>query len=350
MVRVLAVLSLFTFAQDNKPPDPPANPHKNLPFARSLDKAMQYLKTKADKADPGIMAYVGWAFLLDGRDEFKPALDGIVARAMNSCKEEKHFNANWHAALSILFLAEVHKRRPNDKIAEALKDAAKVVAKTMEGTGGWCHHKGYAAESGYDRRGGGTDICMMTALMVAALMNAKAAGADIPQGPIANGIGNLKRLARGGLLPYGTGNASPDRAGARAAMLAYALWVGGQKHDPIFGEIAQAVPRLFNQTEQGHACGAQNFFALALGSYAIGQYGNFAGQWLGRLQQRPDGTVTMRNDGSKDLNFGGGHIADTAVYCVMILLQHAKFLENVDKPAAPGAAPGPKKNPFSQKE
>lgn len=339
MICEIALVSLF-IAQD-----PPENPHRNLPHARSLDKAMADLKAKADKADPGIMAYLGWAFLLDGREEFKPALNAIVERSLHSCCEEKHFNANWHAALAILFLAEVYKRQPSDPIKEALKNAVKVVAKTVEPTGGWCHHKGYARESGYDRKGGGTDISMLTALMVAALFNVKSAGLEVSDALIQNGVANLKRMARGGGIAYGTGNGAGDKAGARGAMLAYALWLGKQTSDPFLGEVARNLPQAFSQTQAGHACGAQNFFALALGSTAVGQYGNFAATWLGRLPIKADGTVTMLNDGNKDLNFAGGHLADTAVYAIMILLQHAKILEE-------GPPKDGRKNPspFSQKK
>ncbi len=343
MMKAIAGLALVLFLQDAE------NPHKNLQYSKNLDKAMEYLKSRADRSDPGVMCYLGWAFLLDGRDAFKPALEGIIDRACRSCLEEKHMNANWHVALAMLFLAEVYKRQPSDKVAEALKASVKLVAKTIEGSGGWCHCKGFAARSGYDRKGGGTDICMLTALMVAALMNVRAAGLPSNDGLIATGVANLKRLSRGGLLAYGTGNNVGDKAGARAAMLAYALWVGKQTQDPTFGEIARSVPPMFGQAQAGHACGGQNFFALALGSTALGQYGNFASAWLGRLRQAADGTVTMLNDGNKDLNFAGGHMIDTAVYAIMILLQHPKILE-VAAPR-PNAVPGEKpKSPFSQKD
>jgi hypothetical protein len=365
MVRVALLVAFFAFVQDpqpqgqpqpqpqQEPPKPPENPHKNLPHAQTLEKCMQYLKTKADRSDPGVMCYIGWAFLLDGREEFKPALNGIIQRAKTSCLEQKHFNGNWHMALAILFLAEVYKRQPDDGIKDALKEAVKAAAKTMEPTGGWCHRKGYARESGYDKKGGGVDICMLTATMVAAMMNVRAAGIDPCDGPINNGINNLKQLSRGGGLAYGTGNPVGDKAGARGAMLAYALWLGKQTQDPFFGNVARSLPGMFGQAQTGHASGGQNFFALALGSYAIGQYQNFVATWLGKLPVKANGEVTMLADGSRDLNFGGGHLMDTAVYCMMILMQHPKILEeHGPAPAAGGNAPEPEKkpSPFSQKK
>jgi hypothetical protein len=309
-------------------PQPAENPHKDLPFAKSLDAALQYLKPKAETADPGIMCYLGWAFLLDGREEFKAALKTIIDASCRSAVETKHFNANWHVANSMFFLAEVYKRQPSDKVKQALAESVKVAAKGVEATGGWCHHKGYAGKSGYDKRGGGVDICMLTALMVGGLMNVKAAGLETNDSLISNGITNLKRQSRGGMLAYGTGNSSPDRAAARGSMLAAALWFGKNTSDPHFGEIKQLLPQAWARTESGHASGPLNFFAVALASYATGQYGNFASTWLGRLPVAKDGSVTMRCDGRNDNNFDGGHLADTAIYAVMILLQEKGILGN----------------------
>lgn len=337
MMRLAVGLLVLAF-QDQEPQAPVDNPHKDLPHAKSLDAALQYLKPKAETADPGVMCYLGWAFLLDGREDFKPALQTIIDAACRSALESKHFNANWHVAQSMFFLAEVYKRRPSDKIKEVLAESIKVAGKNVEGTGGWCHHKGYAGKSGYDKRGGGVDICMLTALMVAALMNVKAAGLPSNDSLISNGITNLKRQGRGGMFGYGTGNSSPDRAAARGSMLAAALWFGKNTSDPHFADVKQLLPQAWGRTEQGHAFGPQNFFAVALASYATGQYGNFAAAWLGKLSVKKDGSVTMRCDGAKDNNFDGGHLADTAVYAVMILLQEKGILGNDG--AGSGSAPG----------
>lgn len=315
-----AILLISAAAQDKPPP-------KTFPYERNLNKALGYLLTKADKCDPGIMSYVGWAFLLDGRDDYKPALDSIIQRCLKACVEEKHFNANWHVALSMLFLAEVQKRRPDDKIAEALKASVTVAAKNVEATGGWCHHKNYAKESDYLKKGGGVDLSMLTALMLSALANAKAAGVEVPERLIAGALDNLKRLSKDGDLAYGTSNGSPDKACARRAMAAYGLWLLGKTEDPIFAAAKTGLPAVMGQMEQGHACGAQNFFSAALGSYATGQADTFARTALGRLSQKSDGTVVLRNDGSKDLDFAGGHVPDTAVYAIVILMQRPKILE-----------------------
>lgn len=349
-------------AQDPQPPAPPPqepqpapksneNPHKDLPHAKSLDAALQYLKGRAATADIGVMCFLGWAFLLDGREEFKPALNTIIDSACRSCIEQKHFNANWHVAEAMLFLAEVYKRQPSEKIAAALKESVKVAGKNVESTGGWCHHKGHARESGYDKRGGGVDISMLTALMVSALANVKAAGLEGNDSLIANGIANLKGMARGGLIGYGTGNSAPDRAAARGAMLAFGLWVGKQTSDPHLGAMKQVLPQAWGRAESGHAFGAQNFFALAMGSYACGMYGNFAAQWLGKLPIKADGSVTMRADGNQDRNFDGGHLADTAVYALMILLQEKDILGGDGGGGGGGIRPAVPKgtSPFSQK-
>jgi hypothetical protein len=302
-------------------------PKRTLPYSRNLGRALDYLKAHAAKCDTGIMCYLGWAFLLEGSDELKPALDAIVKRALKACVEEKHFNANWYVAHSMLFLSQVQKRRPDDSIVEALKASIAVAARTVEPTGGWCHHKNYGKESDYLKRGGAVDLSMLTALMLAALACAKAAGVSVPEALIENGLANLKRLAKDGNIPYGTQNPVADKVCTRGAMAAYALWMLGKTDDPLFDHAKKTLPPLMGQVEAGHACGAQNFFAVALGSYAIGRYDAFARASLGRLSQKRDGSVVMRNDGSKDLNFGGGHLADTAVYALMILLQTPKILE-----------------------
>jgi hypothetical protein len=192
---------------------------------------------------------------------------------------------------------------------------------------------------------------MLTAMMVAALMNVKAAGIEVNDSLISNGIANLKGQSRGGLIGYGTGNGAPDRAGARGAMLAFALWLGKQTSDGHFGAMKQVLPQAWGRAEQGHAFGPQNFFALALGSYAAGMYGNFAAQWLGKLSIAKNGAVTMHSDGAKDNNFDGGHIADTAVYAIMILLQEKGILEGNGGGSTGGIRPAtPNGNsPFSQK-
>jgi hypothetical protein len=193
---------------------------------------------------------------------------------------------------------------------------------------------------------------MLTALMAAALMNAKSAGIDVNESLIANGIANLKRMSRGGLIGYGTGNGAPDRAAARGSMLAYALWLGKQNSDPHLGQVKQLLPQAWSRTEQGHAFGPLNFLAVALGSYATGQYGNFAATWLGRLPVKKDGSVIMRNDGSKDNNFDGGHLADTAVYAILILLQEKGILGGDAGGPSGGIRPASPKSasPFSQKK
>jgi hypothetical protein len=109
-------------------------------------------------------------------------------------------------------------------------------------------------------------------------------------------------------------------------MLAAALWFGKNTSDSHFADVKKLLPQAWSRTEQGHAFGPLNFFAVALGSYATGQYGNFAATWLGKLSVKKDGSVTMRCDGAKDNNFDGGHLADTAVYAIMILLQEKDIL------------------------
>jgi hypothetical protein len=318
-----------------------------LPHQEKLDKALAYLKSKMSSLDAGIMPYMGLAFLLDGREEFKEPLQTIVDQTLPLTGESKHFNGNWHLAQAILFLSEVYKRDPSERIAEALKQASKSAARSVEATGGWCHHRGYAARSGYDRKGGGVDISMLTALMVAALMNMRAAELEVNGSLISNGVSNLKGMSRGGLIGYGTGNGAPDRAAARGAMLAFALWLGKQSGDPHVGAVKQILPRVLGQTESGHAWGPLNFLAVGLAGYATGQYGSFASTWLGRLRQAADGTVTLRADGRNDNNFDGGHVGDTAVYAILILLQRKNILE---AGGGSGAARRPSISPFSQRK
>jgi hypothetical protein len=192
---------------------------------------------------------------------------------------------------------------------------------------------------------------MVTATMLSALVIMKSEGIDVPQGLIEGATRNLSSLTRGGGICYGTGNGCPDRALSRGAAAYMGLSAAKMTSAWICGPLAQALPGAVAHTENGHAYGPVHFFAVAVAMHQMGQYANFANQWLPALssRQKEDGSVHMLNDGKTDgeANFTSGHrVGSTAVFAMMILLQKYKLFEAPKKPVAVAKKPAlsPKKD------
>jgi hypothetical protein len=352
-MRVTAALILLAGVgapqdQDKDKEKDKPNPHKGMSYYSQYQKAMDYLVANHSKSGYGLVPelFAGLAFMMDGRDEYADPFEKCVQAALRGYKNDTAFNGCWFVAYGAFFLATVYLRDPRPEIKEALENAITLAEKNVESTGGWCHHKGFAAESGYDKKGGGTDLGMVTATMLSAFYLMQAGGIKVPSSLIERATRNLQSISTGGGICYGTNNRVGDRAMSRIASALIGMNVAKQTQNPLYGPGAQGLPRAVQNTENGHAYGPIHFFSCAVAMHLMGQYPAYANHWLPILsgRQKEDGTISTTNDGKTDgeARFTSGHrVGSTAIFAIMCLLQKNKLFEPPKKVAGGGGpAPG----------
>jgi hypothetical protein len=319
----------------------------------AYERAVAYVVENAPRAQLVPRLFAGFVFMLDGRPELKPKLEECVQAALRGARADRGFHANWELAYSGLFLSILYLRDPRPEVREALQGIPALAEKSIESSGGWCHHKNMCAEVDYYRLGGAIDIAMITATMLSAFLIMKSAGIEVPAALIERATRNLSAITRGGEFTYGTRHGNATGGFCRAASAVIGLHLAKQSSAWIYAPFTQALPRFVDRIEAAHAYGPIHFFAVSVAASLIGQYPAISRHWLPILtsRQKPDGSLAMLNDGKDDgeAKFTAGHrVGSTAVFALMILLQKRPLIDPPRSPAPPRAAPAPaKKSPFS---
>jgi hypothetical protein len=325
-------------------------------YSSNYQKAMNYIKENYPKVGYSYVPtlFAGFAFLMDGRAEYRPDFDKCVQVALRGYKNEKAFNGNWFLAWGSFFLATVYLHEPRPEIRDALVDALAVAERNIESTGGWCHHKGFAAESGYDKKGGATDLGILTTTFLSAMHLMKVGGIDVPKSLIERATKNLESIKTGAGFSYGTRNRHPDYAMSRGSMALIGWTVAKQTSHDLYTPAAEALPKAFKDTERAHSFGPLHFFACSVASQLLGKYSDYASHWLPELasRQKEDGTLIMWADGTgkKDgeARFTqGNRVASSSVFAIMISLQKGGLYPSKKSSSTAGGGGGP--SPFSKK-
>lgn len=333
MLSTLTALVLFCAQEPQKPqaqPHTSTDPYKCKACAPALAKAIAYLEKGMGSTDSYRQVLMGWVWLIEGKhpDDLKR----VVNMCCNSFYKQGGFNGNWATGMAAIFLSEVYKRQPTAKIKEALQEILVYAAKNVEATGGWCHHLGFAAESGYNKIGGGVDLGIVTCMMFGAMLNMKACGLDVDDALFAKVQANLESLSDGQGICYGTDNKWGDIAMGRASW----MWLG--LHDPRYAtlKLAKGVPNglkaRFKDTNKGHAYPPVHFHSVAMAMHLQGpeMYGKFFAHWADPLiaLQKEDGSVELPHSENKPLQKEDKFYGGTASFALILLLQQPGAMEN----------------------
>jgi hypothetical protein len=312
----------------------------------ALGKAMAYLKAnlRSDSAKRvigsklGGYVFGGFAFMMDGASEKE--LEDCVRYCRQAVKDEG-FNRNWYLSMSMIFLAEYATRCGlTPEVEKALAEGLRMAERQQEETGGWNHHLLFWKESGYNTKGGGKDLGMVTAMLHAALVEMKALGCAV--GPVMErSRKNLETISDGMGVRYGTDNNVGDAGMARASWVLLGLLAAGQTADPLAAKYARGLDQRYKKVPEGvHGFAPLHYFSVAAAMHRLGaeSYSKFAAEYLDRLiaTQRADGVVPLENEDD---------VASTAVFaCIVMMQKDGAFRPPLrKKPGAPKEPPAEKK-------
>jgi hypothetical protein len=263
----------------------------------------------------GGYVFSGFAFLAEGNSPRE--LEDCVQYCAQAIKDEG-FNRNWYLSMCMFFLTEVALRNGlTPQIQRALADGLKHAASQQEETGGWCHHREMWKENGYNKRGGGRDLGMVTAMIYGAFLEMKALGIEVPSAMFERAHKNLESLSDGAGVRYGTDNMVGDPGMARASYVLMALQGTGRATHPFYSKYLNGLEGRFKQVEAGvHGFAPLHYFSVGAAMHRAGPdaYRKFADAHLDRLiaTQTADGVVPLKNEDD---------VASTAVFATLVLLQ-----------------------------
>lgn len=328
-------------AQEKDAPRPhdSANPFKCKACKGPLEAAYQFLDRASGSADGYGHFFLGWLYLADGLHPKE--LQQAVSRLSGGFPKQGGFNGNWATAMAAVFLAEVYRREPTEKLRATLVDLLKAAEANMETTGGWCHHLGFAAKSGYNRMGGGVDLGIVTCMMYGAMLTVKKSGIPVSEKMLYAVERNLESLSDGQGVCYGTDNKVPDSAMGRSSW----MWPGLHAAPPAGSKFASRIPKglasRYKATDSGHAFPPLHFTSVALAMHLLGPetYAKFSGHWVDRLiaLQRPDGSVELPHTEGLALQRQHNYVPSTAAFALILVLQQPGLLDK----GAPKSKPKP---------
>ncbi|HLY11176.1 MAG TPA: DUF6288 domain-containing protein [Planctomycetota bacterium] len=304
--------------------------------APALAKSMAYLKAnfKNPKTKRVIGSMTGgymmsgFAFMMDGEASSKE-LEECVKHCCQAIKDTG-FNRNWYLGMCFYFLAEYSmKVGLTPEVQKAVAEGLKLAEEQQEKTGGWCHHLRMWAEDGYNHKGGGQDLGMVTTMMVGALLELKALGVAV--GPVLDrALKNLDSLSDGAGIRYGTDNNVGDAAMARASYVLLGLQATGNSANPTLAKFTKGLESRYKNIEEGeHGYAPFHYFSVAAASHRSGpdQYRKFTEAYLDRLlaTQTEEGVVPLHQEDD---------VASTAVFACIVMMQK----DRVFVPRVPGPA------------
>jgi len=324
-VTLLVAASAAAPQQQSEPPKlahTSTEAHKCKACAPALAKAVAFLEKNSASADGYRHILMGFFWLHEGNhpDELKRSINAVTGGFYKG----GNFNGNWATCMSAIFLSEVYKRQPTEKLRTTLVDILKVAESNMESTGGWCHHLGFAAESGYNKRGGGVDLGILTCMMYGAMLTLQKCGIEVNAKTLAKVQENLEGLCDGQGVCYGTDNKWGDIAMGRAswAWLGLAAGTGSPK---LAKGIPQGLKSRYKETHQGHAYPPVHFHSVAMASHLLGPdaYNRFATHWIDRLLplQKEDGSIELPHSEGKEYQKQDKFVGGTASFALILLLQ-----------------------------
>jgi hypothetical protein len=253
--------------------------------------------------------------------------------------KDEGFNRNWYLSMSMIFLAEYATRYGlTPEVEKALAEGLKMAAKQQEDTGGWCHHLRMWKEDNYNKKGGGQDLGMVTAMIYGAFVEMKALGVTV--GPMMEKTQkNLETISDGMGVRYGTDNGVGDAAMARASWVLMSLLATNQTAHPLYPKYAKGLEQRYKKIEEGvHGFSPLHYFSVAAAMHRLGPdlYSKFTAEYLDRLikTQNAEGVVPLH---------GEDEIASTAVFaCIVMMQKPGAFRPPLKrKPAAPPEEPRP---------
>jgi hypothetical protein len=237
--------------------------------------------------------------------------------------------------MSMIFLAEYATRYGFTKdVEKALADGLKMAAAQQEETGGWCHHLEMWKKDGYNKKGGGRDLGMITAMIYGAFLELKSMGVEV--GPMMERARkNLESISDGAGVRYGTDNGVGDAAMARASWVLLGIQASGDAAHPFAAKYATALQARYRRIEEGvHGFAPLHYFSVAAAMHRQGPdaYAKFAAEYLDKLiaTQTPEGVVPLHQEDD---------VASTAVFAAIVMMQK----EGVFRPKPrkkPAARPG----------
>ncbi len=306
-----------------------------------LTKALAYLDKNGPSADGYRHILMGYLWLAMGNEQ---ELKRSINAASGGFYKQKSFNENWATCMAALFLAECYRRNPSDKLRNSLVDILKVAEERMEKTGGWCHHLGYAAESGYNKIGGGTDLGILTAEMYGAMLICKANGIDVPPEFLKKVEENLEKASDGQGVCYATDNKFGDVAMSRGSFAYMGIHASGITTSKLAKTVPQGLKARFKDIHVGHAYPPLHYIASPIVLHELGPeyYNPFALYWIDKLIaiQKEDGSIELPHSEGKELQKEDKFIGSTAAFALILVLQQPGVFErNVPKgrkPVGPG--------------
>lgn len=241
-------------------------------------------------------AFCGLAYLAQGStpstgdyaEDLRACVEGCL-----SVDESARRRENWYYALMILFLSEVQKKEPRDEIRERIAWLLKSLQQNQEATGGWSHKKGHV----YQVFGKQVpDIAYLTALVIAAMGDARSVGIELPAGMLERALQDCKSVSNGAGLNYGTNNPVQDFGCSRGAMLLIGLHFLGQKGG-MYSQYAGAVRSRLAELPQAHAFPPIHYFGTGVACYLTGSFAEWKKRWLGKLlaQRERDGSIWFKS-------------------------------------------------------
>jgi hypothetical protein len=308
-------------------PAPQESPHaadyrKCKKCSAALAKAMAYLKAnlRSDKPHRIIGSKIG-GYMMGG---FAFMMEGASAKELEECvkycKEaikDTYFNRNWYLGMGLFFLAEYSTRYGlTPDVQKAVAEAYRNAEEQQEQTGGWCHHKEFWKESGYNQKGGGKDLGMVTALVTGAFLELKSLGMN-PGPMMERAEKNLETISDGMGIRYGTDNNVGDAAMARASYVLLGLQATGRLTHPLAAKYQKGLESRYREIEKEvHGYSPLHYFSVAAAMHRMGPetYRKFVDEYLDRLiaTQTADGVVPLHQE---------DEVASTAVFACLILMQ-----------------------------
>lgn len=343
-MRLAFLLAALLAAQD-----PSHNPDykKCRLCSTALSKGEEYILGHYKSSGLAGHVFSGFFFLIDDSGRHSAELSDCVAYCCKAIRQ-KGFNENWYTGMSMFFLAEYALRFPSAEVHNALTEGARLAAERIEPeTGGWCHHREYWKEDGYNKRGGGKDLGILTSMFYAAFLEMKSMGLD--PGPTAERAKrNLESISDGFGFGYGTDNRVGDRCLSHGGIVFMGIRGAGLSDHPFAAKIIEGLRQRTTKCFEGHAFAPLHYFGAGAAMHRLGaaEYRKFCDATLDKLiaAQLADGSVPMQSDGGKradcDKNMDG--VASTAVLACLILLQQ----EGAFVPKAKGKGG---KSPFSSR-
>jgi len=304
----------------------------------ALDKALLFIRTNLNSnkvpRSLGMIRLPGYVFsglaLMMAGDGPSAELGECVKWCCKNYSDtglyDGGYNRNWYLGMCMYFLSEYALRYgATPEVTAALNGGVKLAAEQQEPTGGWCHHRNMAEETGYLKKGGGVDIAMITALIYSSFLEIKTLGIDA--GPTAEkAFKNLEGLFNGSDFAYGSQNGYRDGSMGRAGFVLLGILASGQKSHPFAEKIARSIVTNCTTADKGHGFEPLHYFGIAAAMHRIGPeaYKTFTAAYLDKLidNQAEDGSAELAIHGEKRR---GGQFYDalgsTAVFAAIILMQ-----------------------------